>query len=304
MNILSNKTTDHLRVAYHSDLHLERSKVELDTVGAHVTILAGDILETERVTRTKSNSVIDAIATKLVPDENIPVIFVPGNHDLVGNRWRDAIEIWKEISQKRYDGRIHVLVNESWIYEGVQFLGTPLWTDFSSNGTQLASMFAAKNWVCDFSTIHKEDGRLILPQDWLDEHKMARTFLDKHLRADQWVATDLDIPQVVVTHWCPSLAGVHGARFQANKVLAPFWVSSDDDLVARSNTWIFGHTHKCVDLRVGYDDNRGRLLSNARGSFALDNEADKDWKRNAVLEIKQPNSLASSLPECFGKPKP
>jgi predicted phosphodiesterase len=285
---------DNVRIAYHSDLHLERSRIALDIAGADVVVLAGDILEAERAGPNKRTTVVDVIAQRLVPDEDTPVVFVPGNHDLVGNRWRDAIAVWKSVAEERYGGRVRVLVNETWMFRDVQFLGTPLWTDFNAGGTQQASMRAAKYSVCDFSTIFQEGGRLVTPEDWLAEHHRARRFLDEHLypltdEAKPDEPNSVPMPtQVVVTHWCPTPKAVQHRRMEAEDLVAPYWVAQDEDLVRRAGAWIFGHTHQSVDMHLSEHPNRGRLVSNARGSFALDDAADAGWRQNAFIDIQRP----------------
>ena len=69
------------------------------------------------------------------------------------------------------------------------------------------------------------------------------------------------MPTVIVTHHAPSLRSISPV-FDQDLLNAAF-ASALDEMVAASEVplWVHGHTHHCVDYRIG----NTRVVSNQRG---------------------------------------
>ena len=106
-----------------SDLHIEVSAFAPDPEvvdAADVVVLAGDI----------HNGAQAAVwARQTFADK--PVVLVSGNHELYDGHWERTLNDIREAALRQ---QVHFLENDSITIDGVQFLGTALWTDFAFFG--------------------------------------------------------------------------------------------------------------------------------------------------------------------------
>ena len=226
-----------------SDLHLSAAGFDLPETAAEMIVLAGDIARPVEAC---------AWAQRL----GKPVIYVAGNHEFYGGSIDGTIAALRERSA---DQPIHLLEADELIVDGVRFLGTTLWSDFSigDEAERAQAEEQALAMVRDFSRIRADSSadRLFSPAD---STKLFR-------RSVAWLQRKLDEPfsgsTVVVTHHAPSLRSVH-PRF-AGSPLNRCFVSDAEHLMggARVALWIHGHTHDSFDYSV----DGTRVLCNARG---------------------------------------
>src|SRR5438105_15929315 len=98
-----------------SDLHLSVAPFELPATAADWIVLAGDVARPEPAC---------AWAARLAK----PVLYVAGNHEFYGG----ALDATMAALRHHSAGTpIHVLEREALVVDGVRFLGTTLWSDFS-----------------------------------------------------------------------------------------------------------------------------------------------------------------------------
>src|SRR5690606_36433939 len=176
-----------MKVALYSDLHREFNKnLLVDGTDADVIVLAGDIAKVE-----------DALsfAAELVARFQLPVIYVPGNHEYFGHdldRLNACLNDWAEPS-----GLVHVLVNRSVKIGAVRFIGTPLWTNFLLWGAEAATKAEelASKFLPDFKGVRRGEGILTV-DDAKELHQTAREFLRQEMAS-------AEEPCVVVTHFAP-----------------------------------------------------------------------------------------------------
>lgn len=250
------------RVAYFSDLHLEGSSLDLNVGTVDLVIAAGDIFAP-----VDGLDQPDALHPGVLWLDDrlrgeVPVLLVPGNHDYERTRVPDALAAMRRAAEGT---NIRVLWNESFDYQGVRYLGTPLWSDPRKPGEDEAAIVQELNLLSDLGRARDHTGRR-LTVDWLiAQHLEARAFLAREL------ARDLEVPKVVITHWAPSVRS-QSAAWQDNP-LSRYWACDNEDLVARAQLWIHGHIHRTVDYRVGTDPTRGRVVSNPRGYCEWFNQA-------------------------------
>lgn len=226
-----------------SDLHLSVSGFDLPDTTADVIVLAGDIARPPDAC---------AWARRL----GKPVIYVAGNHEFYGGSVDGTIAALRAHSAGT---AIHLLEADELIVEGVRFLGTTLWSDFSVvDGAERAQAEEqAVAMIRDFSRIRADSSaeRLFSPADSIELFRRSAAWLQRKLD-QRWSG-----PTVVVTHHAPSRQSIH-PRFAGSPLNACF-VSDAECLMGldRVALWIHGHTHDSFDYTV----EGTRVLCNPRG---------------------------------------
>jgi predicted phosphodiesterase len=227
-----------------SDLHIEQAPFAMDSVGADVVVLAGDIcLGTRGVQWAQEWA------------RGRPVLYIAGNHEFYGHTLPDLVE---ELRRAADGSSVHVLENEELLLDGVRFLGCTLWSDFDYDGRErrVESMRLCEQLVSDYSHIAFGPAERALA---------ARDTRTLHVSSRAWLAARLeqphDGPTVVVTHHAP-LIRTRPPTPQL-RALAGAFASDVTELMGseRVALWVFGHTHQLADLDV----DGTRVLSNPRG---------------------------------------
>ena len=230
-----------MRLRVLSDLHVERAPFEPLERAADAVVLAGDI-----------HNGVEAIlwARRTFPD--LPVVFVPGNHEFYDGLYDEGLAQMREAAARC---GVHLLENDVLVLRGVRFLGCTLWTDFaafdvpaeqlppgSEPMTVPQAMDHNRRLFADFRAIGwREEGRqrAFQPEDSVLLHARSRRWLQEQL------STHHDGPTVVVTHHLPTWRSVH-PEFLTWGTNAGF-VTRLDDLVAQADLWVHGHTHSTQD---------------------------------------------------------
>ena len=232
-----------MRLHVLSDLHLEFAPFDPPAVEADVVVLAGDLAPGLRGLEW---------AAARWPER--PLVIVPGNHEFYGHTYPALVR--KLVARAAaLRGDVHVLSDAAAVVGGVRFLGATLWTDFRVFGDPAAGMAAAQLQMTDFRRIRVEPTySTARPPDTARWHARSVAWLRGAL------AEPHDAPTVVVTHHAPSRRSLN--PLYADPV-ASAYASALDALVEGSGArlWVHGHTHHCVDYRVGDT----RVLSNQRG---------------------------------------
>jgi len=244
-----------VRLRILSDLHLGQAGLALPATQADVVVLAGDI--------SRPQAAVDWALSSF----DMPVLYVPGNHEFYGNaigRTRDALRRLTEGTH------IHLLDNDEITLHGVRFLGSTLWSNFDLQGPaeRELAIHQAQALIRDFSRIESdaEPGTAFSPADMEALFARNRTWLSQQLEEGP---SSADTPTVVITHHAPSTRSIH-PRFAGSPINACF-VSDCESLMGseRAALWIHGHTHDSFD----YDVKGTRVVCNPRG-----------YVRNGVLE--------------------
>lgn len=265
-----------MKIQVASDLHLEflaqaeRDVFRLPDVEADVLVLAGDIHQhTHGLTWAATTGVAN-------------VIYVPGNHEFY-NAHLHGLSVQLGQIANELSPPVHLLDNRAVVINGVRFLGTTLWTDFSLNGpgpAQFAALLAAKSIMADFSCIRYGSTGWFLPPQSVILHRAAIEWLSKEL------AAPFEGPTVVVTHHCPHPASVP-ERFKGS-VLTPAFCSDLTWVMDRYHPalWIHGHTHDAFDYVVDWSDGSGgtRVVCNP-GGYPDELEAGFDPAKHVMVTL-------------------
>ncbi|UMY17107.1 metallophosphoesterase [Methylobacterium organophilum] len=259
-----------------SDLHQEWSENVWDpaahapTSGFDVAVVAGDV----HMPLTRS---LDWLAERL---PGVPVVYVPGNHDLWWDRGEERYTIHDQLERGRERAAalgIHLLLDDAVVIGGTRFLGGTLWTDFRLGSLGLTHAFRSAQGrfgMVDYRRIRTgpRSRDRIEPGEVLQAHRATRAFIEMGL------ALHYDGPTVVVTHHAPhpdSLPNPHAD-------LAWCYASDLSDLILAQgpDLWVHGHVHRAADYRVG----RTRVFCNARGHM----DERSGFDPNCVLEVQWP----------------
>jgi predicted phosphodiesterase len=226
-----------MKIQIYSDLHIEFQPFEPPAICPDVVILAGDIHTQSRGIRWAGEAF------------SCPVIYVCGNHEFYKGHIDGALRKMRDASAPH----VHILENQSFVWQQTRFLGTTAWTDFSSTGDVVAASSMAWQWMNDFRVIRADANfRRLRPDDLVKRTHAARA----------WLAQELDKPfggkTVVITHHAPAPI-VAGDKHDDHLLAA--YANSWPELIEKADAWIFGHTHRAVDGELA----GCRVVSNPRG---------------------------------------
>jgi len=281
-----------MRLLVLSDLHVEFAQfVPRAGLQYDIVILAGDIHSPGRrmFKWARRNSVFG-------PD--IPIIFVPGNHEFYRATHEVELQQMRDVASK---AGVHLLdLNELILADpkapgspGVRFLGATLWTDFrapvmdgvAQRRTDIAkALEEANRRLNDFRLINvqrapeepaRRQRRPLRAEDTLALHHTARDWLQRRL------AEPFPGSTVVITHHAPCM-GSMASRY-AGDWLSPAFVSDlPAEFFSVPTLWVHGHTHTSFDYQVG----RCRVVCNPRG-YQLTNKAFENplFEPDLVIEV-------------------
>ena len=228
---------DIMKIQIYSDLHNEFAPFEPATTGADIVVLAGDIDTQARGVKWASETF------------SCPVIYVFGNHEFYKGHIDHTLRKMREVAAPH----VHVLENQVWICNQARFLVTTSWTDFSSTGDTVAAMVTCGMWMNDFQMIRAEERyRRLRPADVIQRNHEAFDFLVGEL------SRPFDGKTVVITHHCP-IPEVAGEKHDGH--LSAAYSNRWHSLLSMADVWIFGHTHRAVDIEL----DGCRIISNPRG---------------------------------------
>jgi predicted phosphodiesterase len=232
-----------MKLQIYSDLHNEFSAFDVPSIAADVPSIAADVAILAGDIHTKARGVVWAGETF-----SCPVIYVCGNHEFYGGHIEHTLLNMKEAASPH----VHVLENEVFVWNQTRFLCATSWTDFSSTGNVVAATQTAWEWMNDFRVIRIDNYRRLRPSDLVDRNNVTHA----------WLAQELDKvfdgKTVVVTHHAP-VPEVAGGKHEGH--LSAAYTNRWHHLIEKADLWIFGHTHRAVDVTLG----RCRLISNPRG---------------------------------------
>lgn len=224
-----------MRINYFSDIHLEFGALDAPDNDADIIVAAGDIgISMQGVAWLKTL--------------NKPVIYIAGNHEFYAHEYQQTLQL---IRNQCAGSNVRFLENDSFVFQGVRFLGCTLWTDLFVEGDKKADalgkslndfrriQFAEKSFdTVEFSQLHQSS------KTWL-EQELAQPFFGK---------------TVVITHHAPS----QWSWNESARVLKKLAYCNDLKPLLHEYeiaAWFHGHIHSPADYRIS----GARILCNPRG---------------------------------------
>lgn len=130
-----------MKIIVLSDLHVEFAAYQVDPAVAAATdvvVLAGDIHVGVKAVKWSRQTFLDK-----------PVVLVAGNHEFYQGHWEHTLDEMREAALRH---EVHFLENNAVTLNGVEFLGSTLWTDFAYFGADQTkqAMNEAKRYMMDY----------------------------------------------------------------------------------------------------------------------------------------------------------
>ena len=254
-----------MKIQYASDLHLEFGenskwlKANPLVPSADILILAGDIgyLGDDNY---KTHPFWD-----LVSENYKKVIVIPGNHELY--KYYDINELhegWSLSIRKNVKAYYNSVIP---LDENTDLIVSTLWSKISP-----AEEFMTERCVSDFARIRNGKFRLSA-QRFNEEHDRCRSFIEKAVKESK--AKNI----IVATHHVPSFS-LMADEFKGSSINGAFTVELGDFIAnSRINYWIYGHSHRNIERRIG----NTVCISNQLG-YVFQNEH-HTFRPDAVIEL-------------------
>lgn len=237
-----------MKIRIMSDLHIEsqpsyRPEICEDEKNI-VLILAGDVCEIQKV-----HILMPFLAEMSERFKN--VLYVPGNHEYYNGHLQESKKKLQKVASQFLN--IVILDNSSVNIDGVNFIGSTLWTDIDK-GDPLSMIYVA-NGLNDYRKIRTDAYRRIRPDDTIVQHLKSVRYLREALLAHEGEYN------VVVTHHAPSRLSIH--EKYAGDVLNAAYASDLSDIIEEFSPmlWIHGHMHDTFD----YELYNTRIICNPKG---------------------------------------
>lgn len=288
-----------MKIAICSDLHLEFAPVTLEnTDGAQVLILSGDIIVERDLDMYDRRQDEMGFMTKRgkrfheffqdVASKFPHVIYVAGNHEHYHGDFKYTCN---ELKRKlAYIPNLYVLDRELKVIDGVNFIGSTLWTDF--NNSDPLTLYHMKSMMNDFNCVLNSNREVTYRvPNLLSEVPDAYTFktrpakftpedaLEEHIKCKEYIQVCTAMlgentnKYVVVGHHAPSRLSTH-PRYADDTIMNGGYSSSLDEFIADRTCiklWTHGHTHEPFDYMIG----ETRVVCNPRGYKGHEHRADE-----------------------------
>ena len=227
-----------------SDLHLGGNlPIKYVDHGEDVCVLAGDISEGMHGVRW---------ALKAIPN-HIQVLYVPGNHEYYG---QDYTYLNRQFQiHNTYGTHVKVMLNDSMIMNGVEFVCSTLWTDFDVYNNQPLHAMDWKRGLND-SVYIRVDARPLSHLDFIKWNKEAISYIGG--MAAQTKSSEL--VRVLVTHYCPEFS--IAAQYRGDKLTPGFATKIPERIHAAFDFHFHGHTHTSMNYELPYGT---KVRCNPRG---------------------------------------
>lgn len=281
-----------MRINLVSDLHLDirgNGDFVAPDVDADVTVVAGDAMAPGALALKEIRN--------LYPDRDRPLVYVAGNHDFYSHHDPRRPELKTTYEQQRtllpaVAAELDIIFLDDAVAEidgidGVRFIGSTLWTDFSARPGYLSFNDAVREasgprGMNDYRLIKTGAGRSrdrLQPRDTINAHKASRSFIEKAL------AEPFDGDTVVITHHAPSYRSLRNGGMSFDE-MDWCYASNLEHVMHGENApalWLHGHIHANRNYVVG----NTRVVTNPRGyPAAAGMRENPDFDAGLVVELE------------------
>lgn len=241
-----------MKIQVLSDLHIEFDDFAIDSDDMDAVILAGDI-------HVKDKGVLWA----LEHIEDKPVFYVLGNHEFYGKAYPKLIESLKTLTQGTH---VHVLEKDVYTFNGVNFMGCTLWTDFELFGDARLAGFQCQQVMTDYKKIRRSPSFAKLRSvDVALIHRQSKAWLEQELVRRKGEKN------VVISHHGPSAMSLP-EQYKTDIVSAGY-VSNLEPFIEdyQPSYWVHGHLHNSSRYQIGTCE----VVANPRG-YPMERNVDFD----------------------------
>ena len=249
-----------MKVKEFSDLHLEFAP--FDPGEGEVLVLACDICTAKDLKKNNTKGKMYHEFFKKCAYNYDRVFYVAGNHE----HYNHDYDLTHKVIRENLPEGIRFLENETEHYNGWDFVGSTLWTDFGK-GNALA-MEHCRNMMNDYRVIRRgrKGYRKLLPFDTYKAHM-------KSINALEEMFFNCGPKVFMISHHAPSYQCISpGYR---NSTVNYAYASNLDEWVAKYpqiKYWVSGHSHGTHSF---VNDNCA-FMSNPRGYWPLEPNPDFD----------------------------
>lgn len=287
-----------MRINLVSDLHVDIRDNENfmpPDVCIDVTVVAGDA-------RAPGTLALRKIR-ELYPDRSRPLLYVAGNHDFYSRHDPKRPELKTTFERQRAEmmavaAELGIIFLDDAVVEidGVRFIGSTLWSDFSARPGYLSFADAVREaagprGMNDYRLIKTGAGRSrdkLQPRDTINAHKASRAYIEKAL------AEPFDGDTVVITHHAPSYRSLRNGVMAFDE-LDWCYASNLESLMHGENApalWLHGHIHANRDYEIG----NTRIVANPRGyPLRAGMRENPDFDAGLVVTIEPRPSLGMRI---------
>lgn len=249
-----------MKIQLLSDLHLEfmtsreaREFLFTCHTDADVLVLAGDIA----VGRKNVKEALTLLASHY-PN----IVYVMGNHETYGS----SLAVFNTLGKLGLPDNVHFLNPGSVKIGDVTFIGAPLWTNFREDPIK---EMACRYGINDF--MRTADASIA-------------TYKEMYYRDFDFIEYNYETnpgKKVIVTHFLPADECVDPMfRNPRSEALNAYFANDLGEYIAclSDTTWVFGHTHCSVDMRIGDT----RMLCNPCG-YPI--ERQPNFNKHFIFEV-------------------
>ena len=178
-----------------------------------------------------------------------------------------------KIKEAASNSNIHVLENESLLFNHVCFHGCTLWTDFSLKGNPVAYGSLCQSQMNHYKKIRLGDNYAKLRSiDTFRIHQTSRQWLEESLSVSKTKHN------IVVTHHAPSIQSLP-MKYLHDPISVAYASDMEDFIIKHQPSyWIHGHIHTPAKYKIGNTE----IICNPHGYI---NELYNGFNKNLVIEI-------------------
>jgi predicted phosphodiesterase len=257
-----------MKVKLFSDIHLEFAP--FDPGEGEVLILAGDICTAVDLKKNNTHGKMYREFFDRCSKNFDRVFYVAGNHE----HYHYAFDKTHDVIREFMPENVRFLENETEHYNGWDFVGSTLWTNFG-NSNALA-MLHCENMMNDYRTIRVASGgyRRLLARDVLKAHNESIYKLEEIFDA-------CGSKVFMISHHGPSFQCISPGYRDPTVNCA--YASHLDNWIMKYpqiKHWVSGHTHRTHSFEI---DNC-KFRSNPRGYWPMDPNPDLDMNLEIILD--------------------
>lgn len=287
---------EELEVRLFSDLHLEfENTFRIPNLKTNqIVILAGDISTQGR--NKELNTKLESFLLDTL-ESDVIVIMVAGNHDYWGTYLEKFHSLMRDFESKNKN--FYYFNDDSLFINGVEFLGSTLWTDFNKeDALTFLEIEGHKTYGKTANTskdYHKIKEKKLLNGKHNYSKLTSKKISSVHRKSINYIKSRMneDHVRVVTTHFTPSELFLDTERWN-NEIENGYdyhvskyaYYSELESLAEHFDYWFAGHTHKYVDIIK----NGVHYLSNPRGYIDKKNkkneEAVSKFNPDFLIKIK------------------